>query len=168
MAVLLIVAIAATVTIPLIYEQVAIREIESVARKWIGHAQFARQRALMMGEAVRIAPYSQGDWDQGWLIQQVCTNKKESECDPQVLLSQGKIEPIFFRGGAKQFRDPHSGESGILFNAAGAAKTAQGGFVANRLILSHSRRPGLERHLVLGSGGRWRICNPTKDPKRCH
>ena len=168
MAVLLIVAIAVTVTMPLIYEQVAIREIESVARKWIGHAQFARQRALMMGEAVRIAPYSQGDWDQGWLIQQVCTNKKESECDPQVLLSQGKIDPIFFWGGPKQFRDPHTGELGIRFNAAGAAKTAQGGFVANRLILGHSRKPGLERHLILGSGGRWRICDPAKDTRRCH
>ena len=168
MAVLLIVAITTTVAMPLIYEQIATREIEAVAKKWIGYAQFARQRALLMGEVIRIAPYSQDGWDQGWLIQQVCTNKKESECDQRVLLSQGKIEPIFFRGGAKQFRDPHSGESGILFNAAGAAKTAQGGFVANRLILGHSRMPELERHLILGSGGRWRICDPSKDPKRCH
>ena len=168
MAVLLIVAIAATANMPLLYEQVAIREIEAVARKWIGHAQFARQQALLMGEAVRIAPYSQDGWDQGWVIQQVCSNKKEPQCTQTVLLSQGKIDPIFFWSGSKQFRDPHTGELGIRFNAAGAAKTAQGGFVANRLILGHSRRPGLERHLVLGSGGRWRICDPAKDPKRCH
>jgi type IV fimbrial biogenesis protein FimT len=168
MAVLVIVAIATTVTMPLIHEQVAAREIEAIARKWVGHAQFARQRALLTGAAVRIAPYSPSDWDQGWLIEQDCSNKKDPGCDRRVLLSQGKIAPIFFWGGSKQFRDPHTGKLGIFFNAAGAAKTAQGGFVANRLLLGHSRRPGLERHLILGSGGRWRICDPVKDSKRCH
>jgi len=168
MAVLLIVAIAATANMPLLYEQVAIREIEAVARKWIGHAQFARQQALLMGEPVRIAPYAQGDWDQGWLIKQGCSDKEKSECDQRVLMSQGKIDPIFLRNGSKQFRDPHTGELGVRFNATGAAKTTQGGFVANRLILGHSRKPGLERHLILGSGGRWRICDPAKDSRRCH
>jgi type IV fimbrial biogenesis protein FimT len=168
MAVLLIVSIAAIVTMPLLYEQVATREIDAVARKWIGGAQFARQQALLMGEPVRIAPYAQGDWGQGWVVKQGCLEQKEALCAQRVLMSQGNIEPIFFEGTAKQFRDPHTGELGIRFNAAGAAKTAQGGFVANRLILGHSRRPGLERHLVLGSGGRWRICDPAKDSKRCH
>jgi type IV fimbrial biogenesis protein FimT len=168
MAVLLIVSIAAIVTMPLLYEQVAIREIEVAARKWIAHAQFARQQALLMGEAVRIAPYSQSDWSKGWVIKQDCSKQKETLCAQRVLMSQGNIEPIFFEGIEKQFRDPHTGEIGIRFNAAGAAKTAQGGFVANRLILGHSRRPGLERHLVLGSGGRWRICDPAKDARWCH
>jgi type IV fimbrial biogenesis protein FimT len=168
MAVLLIVAIAATVTMPLLYEQVAIREIEAIARKWVGHAQFARQQALLMGEAVRIAPHSQGGWDRGWLIKQGCSDQKESSCVQRVLISQGKIDPIFFRDGSRQFRDPHTGDLGIVFNVAGSAKTAQGGFVANRLILGHSRKPGLERHLILGSGGRWRICDPAKDSRRCH
>ena len=168
MAVLLIVAIAATVTMPLLYEQVATREIEAVARKWIGDAQFARQQALLMGKPVGIAPYAQGDWSTGWVIKEDCSKQKEALCAQRVLMSQGNIEPIFFVGAAKQFRDPHTGELGILFNAAGAAKTAQGAFVANRLILGHSRKPDLERHLILGSGGRWRICDPAKDARRCH
>ena len=139
MAVLVIVAIATTVTMPLIHEQVAAREIEAVARKWIGDAQFARQQALLMGKPVGIAPYAQGDWDQGWVIQRNCLDKKESACDQRILMSHRKIDPIFFLSGSKQFRDPHTGELGIRFNAAGAAKTAQGGFVANRLIIHQSR-----------------------------
>ena len=172
MAVLLIIAIAAVVPMPFIHDQLAIREIETVARKWIAHAQFARQQALLMGEPTRISPYlethAEGEYDHGWVIRRDCFKKRGHLCDQVVLMSQGKIDPIFFLGGAKQFRDPHSGELGILFNAAGAAKTNQGGFVANRLILGHQRKPGLERHLILGSGGRWRICDPVKDARRCH
>ena len=55
-----------------------------------------------------------------------------------------------------------------MFNAAGAAKTGKGGFVANRLILGHQRASHLERQMILGSGGRWRICDPARDAKRCH
>ncbi len=55
----------------------------------------------------------------------------------------------------------------MLLSAAGAAKTAQGGFVANRLILGHDRSPSLEQQLILGSGGRWRICDLAKDAKVC-
>jgi type IV fimbrial biogenesis protein FimT len=168
MAVLLIIAIAAMFAMPLIHDQVAAREIEAVARKWIGGAQFARQQALLMGEPVRMTSHSQGDWSKGWVIKQDCSKQKEALCAQRVLMSQGNVELIFFAGAAKQFRDPHTGELGIRFNAAGAAKTAQGGFVANRLILGHSRKPGLERHLILGSGGRWRICDPAKDARQCH
>ncbi|WP_353427786.1 GspH/FimT family pseudopilin [Polynucleobacter sp. MWH-UH19D] len=168
MAVLLIIAITAMFAMPLIYKQVATREIMTVARKWVGSAQFARQQAFLTGESVRMAPRSKDDWNQGWVIQQDCSKQKGALCAQRVLISQGNIKPIFFAGSEKQFRDPHTGELGIRFNVAGAAKTAKGGFVANRLILGHIRKPGLERHLILGSGGRWRICDPAKDARRCH
>ena len=80
---------------------------------------------------------------------------------------QESISPLFVKGGGKQFSGPNSNQRGILFNPAGAAKTAQGGFVANRLILGHLQDSELERHLILGSGGRWRICDPQKDAKSC-
>lgn len=82
-------------------------------------------------------------------------------------LMRKSIAPVYFKGGGKQFIDPHLATRGIAFNAAGAAKTAHGGFVANRLILGHERYPHLERQLILGSGGRWRICDPHKDAKSC-
>ena len=169
MAVVLLIAIMASISMPLLQKQVAAREIESVARRLIAHAQFARQQALFLGEPIRISPHSENTWDDGWVVSSACTGKSIKQgCVQKTWFSQGRIGPIFFKGGGKQFTDPHTGKLGILFNAAGAAKTAQGGFVANRLILTHSRVEGLERHLILGSGGRWRICDPLRDAKRCH
>ena len=168
MVVILIVAIIAISTMPLLQNQIAAREIDSVARRFIAHAHFARQQALHLGEQVLMAPAGEVGWDDGWIVQTGCLMKvAKSGCTPKYWFSQGAIEPIYFKGGGKQFVDPNSQKRGILFNAAGAAKTGQGGFVANRLILGHYKAPGLERQLILGSGGRWRICDPVRDAKRC-
>ena len=168
MVVILIVAIIAMITMPLLQNQIAAREIDSVARRFIAHANFARQQALHLGEQVLLAPVMESGWDDGWLVQSGCIAKGvKSSCTPHYWFSQGAIDPIYFKGGGRQFVDPHSQKRGILFNAAGAAKTGQGGFVANRLILGHDRVPTLERQLILGSGGRWRICDPARDAKRC-
>ena len=166
--VILIVATIAMTTMPLLQKQIAAREIDSVARRFIAHAHFARQQALHLGEQVLLVPAAESGWDHGWRVQSGCLLKvPKSSCTPQYWFSQGAIEPIYFKGGGRQFIDPHSQKRGILFNAAGAAKTGQGGFVANRLILGHHRAPSLERQLILGSGGRWRICDPARDAKRC-
>ncbi|WP_255538068.1 GspH/FimT family pseudopilin [Polynucleobacter nymphae] len=169
MAVLLIVAIITMITMPLLQNQIAAREIDTIARRFIAHAHFARQQALHLGEQVLLAPSTEVGWDSGWVIQSACIGKAtKPDCLPKYWFSQGAIEPIYFKGGGQQFVDPHSRKRGILFNAAGAAKSGQGGFVANRLILGHDRAPSLERQLILGSGGRWRICDPARDAKRCH
>jgi type IV fimbrial biogenesis protein FimT len=169
MVVILIAAIIALITMPLLQNQIAAREIDFVVRRFIMHAHFARQQALHLGEQVLLAPVTESGWDDGWLVQSGCVAKRvKSSCIPQYWFSQGAIAPIYFKGGGSQFIDPHSGKRGILFNPAGAAKTGQGGFVANRLILGHDRAPSLERQLILGSGGRWRICDPARDTKRCH
>ena len=169
MAVLLIIAIIAMITMPLLQSQIAAREIDTVARRFIAHAHFARQQALRLGEQVLLAPSTGAGWDSGWVVQSACIGKAaKPNCVHKNWFSQGAIEPIYFKGGGKQFVDPHSGKRGILFNAAGAAKSGQGGFVANRLILGHDKAPSLERQLILGSGGRWRICDPARDTKRCH
>ena len=168
MVVILIVANIAMSTMPLLQNQIAAREIDSVARRFIAHAHFARQQALHLGEQVLMAPASEAGWKNGWIVQSGCLVKfAKSGCTPKYWFSQGSIDPVYFKGGGKQFVDPHSQKRGILFNAAGAAKTGQGGFVANRLILGHHRAPSLERQLILGSGGRWRICDPARDAKRC-
>ncbi|WP_255532061.1 GspH/FimT family pseudopilin [Polynucleobacter parvulilacunae] len=169
MAVVLIIAIAAMTTMPLLQEQIAAREIETIARRFILHAHLARQQALHLGRPVLLAPISGDRWEEGWVVKSACSGKPViAGCIDKSWISQARISPIYFQGGGKQFIDPNSGKRGILFNAAGAAKTAQGGFVANRLILGHSRAPGVERQMILGSGGRWRICDPARDAKRCH
>ena len=45
MAVVLIIAIIAMATLPLLHEQMAAREIDIIARRFIAHAQFARAQA---------------------------------------------------------------------------------------------------------------------------
>ena len=45
MAVVAIVAIMASMGVPLLQQQLAEREVEAVARRFIQHAQFARQAA---------------------------------------------------------------------------------------------------------------------------
>jgi type IV fimbrial biogenesis protein FimT len=168
MAVVLITAILAAGAMPMLYEQVAVRQIDSVARRFIAHAQFARGQALALGVSVQIAPLQGNLWDEGWLVSIQCPKGKLLvDCVDRPWLSQGVIAPVYFKGGGRQFIDPHLGNRGIAFNAAGAAKTAHGGFVANRLILGHERHPQLERQLILGRGGRWRICDPRKDAKSC-
>ena len=169
MAVVLIIAITAMMTMPLLQEQIAAREIDSIARRFIAHAHFARQQALHLGQPVHLVPISGDQWEKGWIVKSGCISKPvKVGCINKPWFSQGSIDPIYFKGGGKQFIDPNSGKKGVLFNAAGAAKTAQGGFVANRLILGHSRAPEIERQMILGSGGRWRICDPARDAKRCH
>lgn len=169
MAVILIIAIAAMMTMPLLQEQIAVREIETIARRFISHAHFARQQALHLGQPVHLVPISGDRWEAGWVVKSGCIGKLvKVGCIDKPWLSQANIDPIYFKGGGKQFIDPNSGKKDILFNSAGAAKTAQGGFVANRLVLGHSRVPDLERQMILGSGGRWRICDPARDTKRCH
>ncbi len=168
MAVVLIIAIMAISTLPLLHEQMAARDIDIIARRFIAHAQFARAQALSLGTPVRIAPLNGGLWEGGWVVKNVCDNRQAKlSFIERHWISQSELAQVYFKGGGKQFIDPHTSKRGILFNAAGAAKTVQGGFVANRLILGHDRDSGLERHLILGSGGRWRICDPIKDSKAC-
>lgn len=169
MAVVLIMAIAAIMSMSFLQEHIAAREIDAAARRFVTHAQFARQQALHLGQSVSLTPMNNDLWESGWLIQSGCVNQQtRSSCQPKNWFSQGNIYPVYFRGGGRQFADPHSGRRGILFNAAGAAKTEKGGFVANRLILRHQKAPHLERQMILSSGGRWRICDPARDTKRCH
>jgi type IV fimbrial biogenesis protein FimT len=168
MAVVLIIAIMVVMAIPLLHEQMAAREIDTIARRFIAHAQFARAQALTLGVPVQISPLNGNLWDEGWIVKNSCSDRQlKSDCSRRHWLSQGDIAPVYFKGGGRQFIDPHTSNRGILFNAAGAAKTAQGGFVANRLILGHDRDSALERQLILGSGGRWRICDPARDTKAC-
>ena len=161
MAVISILAIMAVASIPSLSQQMATLELETIARRFIAHAHFARQQALVLGEMTRIAPIKANNWDNGWNVQGGNQYSK-------IWFAQGSIYPVYLKDEGKQFIDPHSGQKGIIFNAAGAAKTGHGGFVANRLILGHQHMPQLERQLILGSGGRWRICNPQIDLRRCY
>jgi type IV fimbrial biogenesis protein FimT len=159
MVVVAIVAIMASMGVPLLQQQLAEREVETVARRFIQHAQFARQAALLGdGLTVQIVPIEQ-KWSQGWQVIQTEIQ--------QVLLSQGDITPVAIDERSSGFGGPNGQQKRIGFDAFGAAKSQSGGFVANRMVFRHQHARGIERHAILSSGGRWRLCDPDQDNKAC-
>ena len=159
MAVVAIVAIMASMGAPLLQQQLAQREVEAVARRFIQHAQFARQAALFGdGLAVQIVPVEH-QWSRGWRVIQT-----EMQ---QVLLSQGDITPVEIDEQSSGFGGPNGQHKRIGFDAFGSAKSQSGGFVANRMVFRHQHARGIERHAILSSGGRWRLCDPSQDSRGC-
>ena len=159
MAVVAIVAIMASMGVPLLQQQLAEREVEAVARRFIQHAQFARQAALFGdGLAVQIIPVEQ-QWSRGWRVIQT-----EMQL---VLLSQGDIAPVEIDERSSGFAGPNGQHKRIGFDAFGSAKSQSGGFVANRMVFRHQHAQGVERHAILSSGGRWRLCDPNQDSRAC-
>jgi type IV fimbrial biogenesis protein FimT len=159
MAVVAIVAIMASMGAPLLQQQLAEREVEAVARRFIQHAQFARQAALFGdGLAVQIIPVEQ-QWSRGWRVIQT-----EMQL---VLLSQGDIAPVEIDERSSGFAGPNGQHKRIGFDAFGSAKSQSGGFVANRMVFRHQHARGVERHAILSSGGRWRLCDPSQDSRAC-
>jgi type IV fimbrial biogenesis protein FimT len=159
MAVVAIVAIMASMGAPLLQQQLAQREVENVARRFIQHAQFARQAALLGGGvSIQIVPLKQ-QWSRGWRVIQT-----EMQL---VLLSQGDIAPVEIDERSSGFAGPNGQHKRIGFDAFGSAKSQSGGFVANRMVFRHQHAQGVERHAILSSGGRWRLCDPNQDSRAC-
>jgi type IV fimbrial biogenesis protein FimT len=159
MAVVAMVAIMASIGAPLLQQQLARREVENVARRFIQHAQFARQVALFDdGFIVQIVPIEY-QWSRGWRVIQT-----EMQL---VLLSQGDIAPVEIDERSSGFAGPNGQHKRIGFDAFGSAKSQSGGFVANRMVFRHQHAQGVERHAILSSGGRWRLCDPNQDSRAC-
>ena len=167
MAVVAIVAIMASMGAPLLQQQLAQREVENVARRFIQHAQFARQVALFSeGLAVQMVPLEQ-QWSRGWRVIQMEVHSHPTRSMQQVLLSQGDITPVEIDERSSGFAGPNGQHKRIGFDAFGAAKSQSGGFVANRVVFRHQSASGIERHAILSSGGRWRLCDPAQDRRAC-
>ena len=167
MAVVAIIAIMASMGAPLLQEQLAHREVENVARRFIQHAQFARQAALFGdGLTVQIVPIEH-QWSRGWRVIQTEVHSQMSASMLQVLLSQGDIAPVEIDERSSGFGGPNGQHKRISFDAFGSAKSQSGGFVANRMVFRHQHVQGIERHAILSSGGRWRLCDPDQDRKAC-
>jgi type IV fimbrial biogenesis protein FimT len=167
MVVVAIVAIMAGMGAPLLQQQLAEREVEAVARRFIQHAQFARQTALLGGGAsVQIVPLDY-QWSRGWRVIQTEMQSQTAATVQQTLISQGDITPIEIDEKRSGFAGPHGQHKRIGFDAFGAAKSEFGGFVANRMVFRHQHARGIERHAILSSGGRWRLCDPSQDSRAC-
>jgi Tfp pilus assembly protein FimT len=55
----------------------------------------------------------------------------------------------------------------ISFNAVGAAQTKNGSFVANRIVFWSKLYPNIEYQLIMGDGGRLRLCKPEAINPKC-
>jgi type IV fimbrial biogenesis protein FimT len=167
MAVVAIVAIMASMGAPLLQQQLAEREVEAVARRFIQHAQFARQAALLGGgTGVQIVPLER-QWSRGWRVTQMEMQSQTAASVERVLLSQGAITPVEVDERSSGFAGPNGQQKQIRFDAFGSAKSQSGGFVANRMVFRHENARGIERHAILSSGGRWRLCDPRQDSRGC-
>ena len=167
MAVVAMVAMMASIGAPLLQQQLARREVENVARRFIQHAQFARQAALFgNGLTVQIEPVEYR-WSQGWRVVQIEKQSQTAASLRQVLLSQGNIAPVEIDERSSGFSGPNGQHKRIGFDAFGSAKSQSGGFVANRMVFRHQHARGIERHAILSSGGRWRLCDPGQDRRAC-
>ncbi len=153
---------------PLIQMQFYAKELEHAARQFIRHAQYARQYALYSGHTVVLKPRvasahpASASWAAGWQVEKIQGTPTQ---EPDVLVQYVLHRDI--RVSAHRFIDPHTGTAQIRFNPAGAAKTKHGGFVANRLILTHAQNQQIQRHIVLAASGRWRICQPNAHGTSC-
>ena len=158
MVVIALFSLILMVGVPQIQAQFYERELEHAARQFIYHTQFARQRALYGGHDMLLKPIVANDdeanWKLGWQVEGIGAN------DSTVIVAQYFL-PTNITIQSKGFVDPHSGQSQIRFNPAGAAKSKHGGFIANRLIFAHTKNTDLKRHVILAASGRWRICNPN-------
>lgn len=158
LAVITLLSLMLFMGLPLVQAQFQERELEKTARQFIRHAQFARQYALYSGEHTVIRPRLGETWDLGWQTEVLKASSTIGVVNS--VLSQYEL-PTYVQIDAHRFRDPHSNTIQIIFNPAGAAKTQYGGFVANRLIISHAKASHIKRHIILAASGRWRICDPN-------
>ena len=167
MAVVAMVAIMASIGAPFLQQQLARRDVEHIARRFIQHAQFARQAALFGdGLAVQILPIDH-QWSRGWKVIQSEMPTQGGASIERILLSQADIAPVEIDERASGFAGPNGQRKRIGFDAFGSAKSQSGGFVANRMVFRHQHAQGVERHAILSSGGRWRLCDPDQDSRAC-
>ena len=163
MVVIALISLLLMFGVPQIQNQFYERELDHAARQFIYYAQFARQRALYGGRDMLLKPRATNDdkahWNSGWQLEGISTKGSPEEIVRHSLPANIAIH-------SKGFTDPHSGQSQIRFNPAGAAKSKHGGFVANRLIFAHTKNTSLQRHVILAASGRWRICNPNSAANR--
>jgi type IV fimbrial biogenesis protein FimT len=179
MVVITILSIMLMMGMPSIQSQYDEFMLEHAARQFVRHAQFARQYALYSGHDVVLRPRSSKDsqnspdWSLGWQVESmVRTSNSNSNSNPKSnsdlnleILAQHSLNHQI-QVDSKAFTDPHTGQSQIRFNPAGAARTKHGGFLANRIIMRHTKNHQLERHIILAASGRWRICNPRAKPSQ--
>jgi type IV fimbrial biogenesis protein FimT len=159
-------------------QQIAHSQLNEVSHAFIQDAHLARQLSRQMDKTITLKPLGHSefrDWSHGWEIIQGAFSSEE----PLQILKQYPLESGHLKGriqvaheslkDSQQFTDMSAPNKArhISFESGKAALLNNGGFVANRIIWQHSAYSDMQRHLILGPGGRWRVCDPSKDHQKC-
>jgi type IV fimbrial biogenesis protein FimT len=158
--------------------QIAHSQMDEVSHAFIQDAHLARQLSRQMNQTITLKPLGHSefrDWSHGWEIVQGAFSSEE----PLQTLKQYPLESGHLKGriqvahellkDSQQFTDMSAPNKArhISFESGKAALLNNGGFVANRIIWQHVAYSEMQRHLILGPGGRWRVCDPGKDHQKC-
>ena len=159
-------------------QQIAHSQMDEISYAFIQDAHLARQLSRQMNKTITLKPLGHSefrDWSHGWEIVQGAFSSEE----PLKTLKQYPLQRGHLKGriqvaheslkDSQQFTDMSAPNKArhISFESGKAALLNNGGFVANRIIWQHSAYSGMQRHLILGPGGRWRVCDPSKDHQKC-
>jgi type IV fimbrial biogenesis protein FimT len=172
---LAIMALLSGIGIHLFNQQIAEMQLRTIAHAFIHDAQLSRQYSRSQSTHISMRPIKKNDWLDGWQIIELSDAPTHP---PKVLKtyslkSQGLIEhitiPNHLLKTSQQFTDMSAPQKlrHLTFKNGQVALLNNGGFVANRMIWQHKRYPALIRHIILGPGGRWRVCDPREDNHHC-
>lgn len=169
-----LISILAGFSIRLFDHQISEIQLRRVVHAFIQDAQLSRQYSRQHSGEVVMRPLQSNNWVYGWHIQipdkRIPTNRitlKTYSLESEKL--QGAVLiPEELLKASQQFTDISAQRARHLtFKNGQIALLKNGGFVANRIIWQHARYPELIRHIILGPGGRWRICDPKEDNQDC-
>lgn len=161
-------------SIRLFDRQISEVQLRRVIHAFIQDAQLSRQYSRQHNGEVVMKPLQTNNWVHGWEIQ---IPDKASPTNRITLktysLKSEKLQGIVrvpeeLLKASQQFTDISAQrDRHLTFNKGQMALLKNGGFVANRMIWQHTRYPDLIQHVILGPGGRWRICDPKEDNQDC-
>ena len=172
-----LIAILAGTFVESFSRQIAQQQLNEVTHTFIQDAQLARQLSRQLNVKISLKPLNENDpqnWSKGWaVIRHIETSPKVTSLKTYSLNQRhlnGQVQVAnHLLKDSQQFTDMSAPKKArhITFSGCEPALLHNGGFVANRIIWQHKSYPELIRHVILGPGGRWRICDPEKDSQKC-
>ena len=159
------------------------------ANEFIFDAHLAREFAIQRKYKVSLYPLCGNDWLSGWQIRvnpdfdfldtsdqnpPLLVRRLDNSIQHRLLLSGAQFADMSLQSNQENCSNHlrtsqtrQSTKKHITFNEGGFAQMHRGGMFANRLILTHSSFPSISRHIILGAGGRLRVCNPLNFQNKC-
>lgn len=167
--------------------------LNASSRAFIQAAHFARNQAQSRQEFITLAPMCGNRWDSGWFVfinpllhfeESKRANALAKYISPKGITTTPNKDHQHIRYPGNGFEDisvanyQHACSDQILekssgklkhisFNPAGAAQMRNGGLVANRLIFWSREFPDMQQQIIMGAGGRLRICTPSTRNLEC-